>query len=49
MPARHTDDAHAPGRGGVGIVRVSGRHLGPLVQALCGRTLKPREATYMPF
>ncbi|RYF21619.1 MAG: tRNA uridine-5-carboxymethylaminomethyl(34) synthesis GTPase MnmE [Comamonadaceae bacterium] len=49
MPARHTDDAHAPAPGGVGIVRVSGRHLGPLVQALCGRTLKPREATYMPF
>ena len=41
--------ATAPGRGGVGIVRVSGRGLGPLVTALLGRALKPREATYLPF
>ena len=41
--------ATAPGRGGVGIVRVSGRGLEPLVQALLGRLLKPREATYLPF
>jgi tRNA modification GTPase len=41
--------ATAPGRGGVGIVRVSGRGLGPFVQALFGRALKPREATYSPF
>lgn len=41
--------ATAPGRGGVGIVRVSGRGLGPLVTALLGRALKPREATYVPF
>ena len=41
--------ATAPGRGGVGIVRVSGRGLGPFVQALVGRTLRPREATYLPF
>ncbi|MDO5086765.1 MAG: tRNA uridine-5-carboxymethylaminomethyl(34) synthesis GTPase MnmE [Comamonadaceae bacterium] len=41
--------ATAPGRGAVGIVRVSGPALGPLVQALCGRALKPREATYLPF
>ncbi|MFM8609062.1 MAG: tRNA uridine-5-carboxymethylaminomethyl(34) synthesis GTPase MnmE [Burkholderiaceae bacterium] len=41
--------ATAPGRGAVGIVRVSGRGLGTLVQALCGRVLKPREATYLPF
>ena len=33
----------------MGIVRVSGRGLGALVQALCGRSLKPREATYLPF
>jgi len=39
--------ATAPGRGGVGIVRVSGRGLGPFVQALLGRALKPREATYL--
>jgi tRNA modification GTPase len=41
--------ATAPGRGGVGIVRVSGRGLGPFVQSLLGRALKPREATYLPF
>jgi tRNA modification GTPase len=41
--------ATAPGRGAVGIVRVSGKHLAPLVQALCGRALKPREATYLPL
>ncbi len=39
----------APGRGAVGIVRVSGQDLGPLMQAICGRHLKPREATYLPF
>jgi tRNA modification GTPase len=41
--------ATAPGRGAVGIVRVSGKGLGPLVQALCGRALKAREATYLPL
>lgn len=41
--------ATAPGRGAVGIVRVSGRGLAPLVRALCGRELRPREATYGPF
>jgi tRNA modification GTPase len=41
--------ATAPGRGAVGIVRVSGRNLASLIHALCGRTLKPREATYLPF
>lgn len=53
MLPRHQDPivaiATAPGRGAVGIVRVSGRGLGALVQALCGRALKPREATYLPF
>jgi tRNA modification GTPase len=33
----------------VGIVRVSGKGLAPLVQRLCGRELKPREATYLPL
>lgn len=50
---RHQDAivaiATAPGRGSVGIVRVSGRQLEPLIQALCGRQLRPREATYLPF
>ena len=41
--------ATAPGRGAVGIVRVSGRQLIPLAEALCGRALKPREASYLPF
>ena len=41
--------ATAPGRGAVGIVRVSGRGLGPLIQALCGRSLVARHATYTPF
>ena len=41
--------ATAPGRGAVGIVRVSGANLAPVIQALCGRALKAREATYLPF
>ena len=53
MLSRHQDPivaiATAPGRGAVGIVRVSGKGLAALVQALCGRALKPREATYLPF
>ena len=53
MLARHHDPiaaiATAPGRGGVGIVRVSGKGLQGLVQTLCGRPLTPRQATYLPF
>ena len=53
MLARHHDPivaiATAPGRGAVGIVRVSGQGLGALTEALCGRALRPREATYLPF
>ncbi|CAN5375034.1 tRNA uridine-5-carboxymethylaminomethyl(34) synthesis GTPase MnmE [soil metagenome] len=41
--------ATAPGRGAVGIVRVSGPRLGELIAAICGKALKPREATYLPF
>ncbi len=41
--------ATAPGRGAVGIVRISGKGLGALVAALCGRSLTPREATYLPI
>jgi tRNA modification GTPase len=41
--------ATAPGRGAVGIVRVSGIGIAPIVESLCGRTLAPREATYLPF
>ena len=41
--------ATAPGRGAVGIIRVSGRGLLPLIRALCGRELTPRVAHYGPF
>jgi tRNA modification GTPase len=41
--------ATAPGRGAVGIVRISARDLGPFVARLLGRTLRPREASYLPF
>ena len=41
--------ATAPGRGAVGIVRVSGHGLGKLMVALCGRNLPPRQACYGPF
>jgi len=50
---RHHDPivaiATAPGRGAVGIVRVSGRGLGALIEAVCGRALQPRHAHYCPF
>lgn len=54
MLSRHQDPivaiATASGRGAVGIVRVSSaQDLTPIVQALCGKTLKPREASYLPF
>ncbi|SCK62290.1 tRNA modification GTPase [Variovorax sp. HW608] len=41
--------ATAPGRGAVGILRISGARMAPLITALCGRPLKAREATYLPF
>ena len=41
--------ATAPGRGAVGIVRVSGRDVTPLARALTGRALAPRVATFGPF
>ncbi|GAC1605653.1 MAG: tRNA uridine-5-carboxymethylaminomethyl(34) synthesis GTPase MnmE [Ramlibacter sp.] len=41
--------ATAPGRGSVGIVRVSGAAVAPVIDALCGRALKPREATSLAF
>ena len=41
--------ATAPGRGGIGVVRVSGRNLAPLVRTLFGRDLVPRHASYLPF
>jgi len=51
--AQHNDAiiavATAPGRGAVGIVRVSGKQLTEFLHALCGRVLQPRVATYLPL
>jgi tRNA modification GTPase len=42
--------ATAPGRGGIGVVRASGKSLAPLIEALFpGTRLAPRYATYIPF
>jgi len=43
--------ATAPGRGGIGVVRVSGADLAPVIDGLlgAGRVLAPRHATYAPF
>ncbi len=50
---RHHDPiialATAPGRGAVGIVRISGTALGALALALTGATLQPRHATLVPL
>lgn len=49
----HTDtiaaQATASGRGGVGIIRISGPKAAELAPLICGRTLKPRYAHYGPF
>jgi tRNA modification GTPase len=52
--SEHPDDpiaavATAPGRGAVGIVRVSGRGLAALARAITGRDLTPRVAHYGPL
>lgn len=41
--------ATAPGRGGVGIVRVSGKKAGQIAQAVLGKQPKPRYAHYGAF
>ncbi|MDO9387552.1 MAG: tRNA uridine-5-carboxymethylaminomethyl(34) synthesis GTPase MnmE [Thiobacillus sp.] len=41
--------ATAPGRGGVGVVRVSGAEIAPLATAILGRLPEPRRATYTRF
>ncbi|MCD6679413.1 MAG: tRNA uridine-5-carboxymethylaminomethyl(34) synthesis GTPase MnmE [Burkholderiaceae bacterium] len=41
--------ATAPGRGGIGVVRVSGRALEPLAGAVLRRSLAPRHASYGSF
>ena len=53
MLARHHDPiaaiATAPGRGAVGIVRVSGKDLSMVIAAVCNKVLQPRMASYLPF
>ena len=53
MLARHQDPivaiATAPGRGAVGVVRVSGKNLDAVIKAVCSKPLQPRQATYLPF
>ncbi len=41
--------ATAPGRGGIGVVRISGHGLTALAQAITGKTPAPRRATYASF
>ncbi|WP_417251282.1 tRNA uridine-5-carboxymethylaminomethyl(34) synthesis GTPase MnmE [Castellaniella sp.] len=53
MSASSTDPiiavATAPGRGGIGVIRVSGPSLQAWADAVCGQALKPRHAHYLPF
>ena len=53
MLSRHQDPiiaiATAPGRGAVGIVRVSGPHLKTWADVFCGKPLQARQAHYLPF
>lgn len=58
MPNNDTDPivaiATAPGRGGIGVVRLSFGRAGEAaaahaMHALCGQLLKPRHASYAPF
>ena len=41
--------ATPPGRGGVGIVRVSGKACKEVAEKLLGHCPKPRKAEYLPF
>jgi len=41
--------ATAPGRGGIGVVRVSGKDVHPLALAILGKTPRPRHAHYGDF
>ncbi|UXY15431.1 tRNA uridine-5-carboxymethylaminomethyl(34) synthesis GTPase MnmE [Chitiniphilus purpureus] len=41
--------ATAPGRGGVGVIRVSGRRIDAIVHGLIGRPLTPRHAHFARF
>jgi tRNA modification GTPase len=50
-PARDTIAAIAtpPGRGGIGVIRVSGDAVPDLMAAVLGKTLRPRHAHFGPF
>lgn len=54
-PARETGDdpiiavATAPGRGGIGVVRLSGRSIAWVAEGILGRVPPAREATLLPF
>ncbi|WP_424193225.1 tRNA uridine-5-carboxymethylaminomethyl(34) synthesis GTPase MnmE [Ampullimonas aquatilis] len=41
--------ATASGRASVGIIRISGKNILPIVEAICGKLLNPRHATYLAF
>ena len=41
--------ATAPGRGGIGILRISGPQASEVAQAVLGKCPKPRIADYLPF
>jgi tRNA modification GTPase len=53
MPKSRSDPIAAiatpPGRGGIGVVRVSGGDIAAIVTGLIGRLPRPRFATYTPF
>jgi len=53
MPSSRTDTivaiATAPGRGGIGVVRLSGPDAKPFIQGFVGRELTPRHACYAQF
>lgn len=48
-PDRIAAIATAPGRGGIGVVRLSGLDLAGLAHILTGKALQPRRATYASF
>ena len=41
--------ATPPGRGGIGVIRISGRHAGALLEAVAGPLPAPRQAILRPF
>lgn len=53
MIARSNDPiaaiATAPGKGGIGVVRISGPDLDGIAATLFGQALRPRHAHYLPF